>query len=51
MRKDSPSRSPQRNMLADFFTGSPLRGSGLKIERSKETAKPLDFENASAAPS
>jgi prevent-host-death family protein len=29
--------------LAEFFANSPLRGSGLVIERSKDTLRPVDL--------
>ena len=29
--------------LAEFFAASPLRGSGLEIERRKEGARPVDL--------
>jgi prevent-host-death family protein len=35
-------RTSRAGTLADFLTASPLRGSGLKIERSKD--RPRDIE-------
>ncbi len=29
--------------LADFFAASPLRGSGLKVRRSKDRLRPIDL--------
>jgi hypothetical protein len=50
MKEDSTLGRPQKETLADFFARSPLRGAGIKIERSKETAKPLDLGDAPAPP-
>lgn len=37
-------RRPKREgTLADFFANSPLRDSGIEIERSKEVATPPDL--------
>ena len=36
-------RAKRQGTLADFFANSPLRGSGLEIERSKEIALPPDL--------
>ncbi|MEO1018562.1 MAG: type II toxin-antitoxin system Phd/YefM family antitoxin [Pseudomonadota bacterium] len=36
-------RTTRKGSLADFFAASPLRGSGLKIERSKELPEDLDL--------
>jgi len=48
---DGNARKPQSRVnregsLADFFARSPLRG--LKIERFKETEKPIDLGDAPA---
>ena len=36
-------RAKREGTLADFFANSPLRDSGLEIERSKEVATPPDL--------
>jgi prevent-host-death family protein len=36
-------RSKRQGTLADFFANSPLRGSGLEIERRQEIATPPDL--------
>ena len=36
-------RSRRKGTLADFFANSPLRDSGLEIERSFETARDIDL--------
>ncbi len=36
-------RSRRKGTLADFFANSPLRDSGLEIERSSETARDIDL--------
>jgi hypothetical protein len=41
---DEWERRTQRNgSLADFFKASPLRGSGLKVRRSKERPRATDL--------
>ena len=35
-------RNPKKN-LAEFLLESPLRGSGLKLERQKDYPRPLDL--------
>ena len=41
---DEWERRTQRNgSLADFFNSSPLRGSGVKVRRSKERLRPTDL--------
>jgi prevent-host-death family protein len=32
-------KTKRKGTLADFFSNSPLRGSGLKVQRSKETMR------------
>ena len=36
-------RAKRQGTLADFFANSPLRGSGLEIERRQEIATPPDL--------
>jgi prevent-host-death family protein len=36
-------RAKRQGTLADFFASSPLRGSGLEIERREEIATPPDL--------
>ena len=36
-------RAKRQGTLADFFASSPLRGSGLEIERRKEIAPPPEL--------
>jgi prevent-host-death family protein len=36
-------RAKRQGTLVDFFANSPLRGSGLEIERLKEVATPPDL--------
>jgi hypothetical protein len=37
-------RREKRLSLAQFLRESPLRGSGLKLERRKDYPRPVDFE-------
>ena len=37
-----PARKPRKN-LAQFLLESPLRGSGLRLERQKDYPRPLDL--------
>jgi hypothetical protein len=37
-----PPRKPRKN-LADFLLESPLRGSGLQLERQKDYPRPVDL--------
>ena len=37
-----PQRKPRKN-LADFLLESPLRGSGLQLERQKDYPRPVDL--------
>jgi hypothetical protein len=37
-----PPRKPRKN-LADFLLESPLRGSGLRLERQKDYPRPVDL--------
>ena len=36
-------RTQRAGTLADFFRASPLRGSGLKIQRSRDRLRPIDL--------
>jgi prevent-host-death family protein len=36
-------KTKRRGTLADFFAASPLRGSGLEIERARGDAREIDF--------
>ena len=36
-------RTKRNGSLADFFKASPLRGSGLKVRRSKDRLRPSDL--------
>ena len=36
-------RTKRSGSLADFFKASPLRGSGLKVRRSKDRLRPSDL--------
>jgi prevent-host-death family protein len=36
-------KSKRTGNLAEFLAGSPLRGSGLKIERSKDAPRDIDL--------
>ena len=36
-------RTKRNGSLADFFEASPLRGSGLKVRRSKDRLRPSDL--------
>ncbi|HVH80985.1 MAG TPA: type II toxin-antitoxin system Phd/YefM family antitoxin [Stellaceae bacterium] len=36
-------RTKRKGSLVEFFANSPLRGSGLKIERIKGRVRPLDL--------
>jgi prevent-host-death family protein len=36
-------RTRRAGTLADFFAASPLRGSGLRVRRSKDRLRPLDL--------
>jgi len=36
-------RTKRNGSLADFFKASPLRGSGLKVRRSKDRRRPSDL--------
>lgn len=38
----APPRKPRKN-LADFLLESPLRGSGLRLERQKDYPRPVDL--------
>lgn len=33
----------RRGNLAEFFASSPLRGSGLEVERSRDEGRPVDL--------
>lgn len=36
-------RTKQRGSLAEFFASSPLRGSGLKVERKRDLPREIDL--------
>jgi len=36
-------RTRRRGTLADFFKGSPLRGSGLRVRRSRDRLRPTEL--------
>lgn len=36
-------KTKRTGSLAEFFAASPLRGSGLKVKRSKDSARPVDL--------
>jgi hypothetical protein len=36
-------KTKRQGSLADFFAASPLRGSGLKIERAKGTPRDIEL--------
>jgi len=36
-------RTKQRGNLAEFFASSPLRGSGLKVERKRDLPREIDL--------
>ena len=36
-------KTKRKGTLADFFAASPLRGSGLEIERARGGAREIDF--------
>jgi hypothetical protein len=37
-------KTDRGDTLADFFARSPLRGSGIKIERTREGFREVDFD-------
>lgn len=45
-RKAITPRSNRKGTLADFFAASPLRNSGLVVERKKDRPRVPDFETA-----
>lgn len=36
-------KTKRRGNLAEFFAASPLRGSGMKVRRSKDRLRPIDL--------
>jgi hypothetical protein len=44
MRTEKPkTKSKRRGNLAEFFAASPLRGSGIDLERLDDELRPVDF--------
>ena len=43
-RKTPPRQAAERETLAQFFLKSPLRGSGVKIERMKGDLRPVELQ-------